>query len=232
MMKIVVLSDGNYGDRAYNTIKKEFDTDFIRLESPKNILLDEEEEKLTIPKNFVRKIEEANILISYISHPDLVLNIVNRFSDKVDWIIIASWKGKGLKKQLESKGNVTCPYVMCELEKNGNAAYDKFTEKIGKPAIELILSANNINKIEDINVIRTSPCGSTYFVAQFIANKYKGCDVREIDIGDLARETGLKLQHFPCRAGKIRLFAHDEESKKQLASSFHADAFKEAFHLF
>ena len=41
------------------------------------------------------------------------------FHDWVDWIIVASWKGDGFKNQLESQGNVTCPYIMCEIEENG-----------------------------------------------------------------------------------------------------------------
>ena len=40
-------------------------------------------------------------------------------------------------------------------------------------------------------------------------------------------EAGLKLQHYPCRAAKMRLFS-DEECKKEMASGFHRDAFEEA----
>ncbi|MDR0900818.1 MAG: hypothetical protein LBM26_04080 [Methanobrevibacter sp.] len=222
MLKIAILTDGPYGDRAYQIIKKEFDTEFIHLKAPSDKFFDE---KIEIPKEAIEKIEEANIIISYISHIDLVLDIVDKFSDKVDWIIIASWRGEGLKNQLESKGNVTCSYIMCELEDNGNPIYDEFVSKFGKPILEFILNDNN--EIENIEVIRSSPCGSTSFVADFIANKYKNQNINKIAIDDLAREAGLRIQHYPCRAGKIRLFS-DEESKKQLASTFHSDAFKSA----
>jgi hypothetical protein len=83
----MILTDGPYGDRTYENIKKFFDTDFIKIESPDEMFLDE---KIEIPKEQAEKIEKANIIISYISHPDLGLNIVYKFADKIDWIIIAS----------------------------------------------------------------------------------------------------------------------------------------------
>lgn len=218
MTNIVILTDGPYGDRAYSTIKKKFDTNFIQLEPPSGMFLDDE---IEIPKDVVEKIENSNIIISYISHPDLLLDIVDRFADKVDWIIVASWKGDGFKNQLESKNNVSCPYIMCEIEENGNPIYDKFSSKIGKPKVELILEDGKIN---DINVIRSSPCGSTSFVADYILEKYKD---KVPDKENLAREAGLKIQHYPCRAGKMRLFT-DEECKKQMASKLHQDAFNES----
>lgn len=218
MLKIAILTDGPYGDRAYDTIKKKFDTEYIHLNSPNEIVLDDE---IEIPSNIADKIIKSNIIISYISHPDLITEIVERFANKVDWIIVASWKGNGLKKELEKKDNVTCPYIMCEIEKNGNPIYDEFLSEIGKPEIELFLKNGKIN---DVKVVRSSPCGSTSFVADYILKKYKG----EIpDKKNLSREAGFKVQHYPCRGSKIRLFS-EEESKKQLASKLHQKAFDEA----
>ncbi|WP_281774472.1 DUF166 family protein, partial [Methanobacterium formicicum] len=74
-----------------------------------------------------------------------------------------------------------------------------------------------------INVVRSSPCGSTTFVADYLLDKYS----RVQDLENLPIEAGLKLQHYPCRAAKMRLFT-DEECKKEMASSFHKDAFEEA----
>ena len=217
-MKIIILTDGPYGDRAYNNIKKDFDTDFIKMEAPINTFLDD---YIEIPKEQADQIEKANIIISYISHPDLGLDIVYRFADKVDWIIIASWKGNGLKKQLELKNNVSCPHIMCELEKNGNPIYDEFVSKIGRPKVDLIIENG---KIKDVKVLRSSPCGSTLFASEFIADKYKD---KVPDEENLPREAGLIIQCYPCRAEKMRLFS-DEESKKQKASEFHREAFEKA----
>lgn len=96
---------------------------------------------------------------------------------------------------------------------------DEFTSKIGKPKVDIKLEDG---KITIIDVIRSSPCGSTTFVADYISDKYFGSD----DLENIPTEAGLKLQHYPCRAAKMRLFS-DEECKKEMASGFHRDAFEE-----
>lgn len=217
MIKVAIVTDGPYGDRAYDTIKKEFDTDFIELEQPTSMFMDD----IEIPEKYVKLIEDTNILITYTTHPDLTLELVERFAEKVDWIIVAAWRGDGFKNQLETYENVVCPYIMCELEENGNPIFDKFVSDIGKPKVVLKLDGN---KLRDIVVLRSSPCGSTSFVADFIKENYLG---KKLDPENLPRDAGLKLQHYPCRAAKMRLFS-DEECKKEMASGLHRDAFEEA----
>ena len=217
MLKVVIVTDGPYGDRAYETIQMEFDAEFIELEKPSSMFMDE----LEIPENLLKTIKESNILITYTTHPDVTLDLIHMINKDVDWIIVAAWNGEGFKNQLEKYGNVTCPYIMCELEENGNPAFDEFVSKIGKPKIELLLEEN---KLKGVEVLRTSPCGSTAFVADYIEEKY----LNQIpDPETLPTEAGLKLQHYPCRASKMRLFS-DEECKKQMASGHHSDAFEEA----
>jgi hypothetical protein len=165
--------------------------------------------------------EDVNLLITYTTHPDLTLELVERFADKVDWIIVAAWRGDGFKNQLEAHKNVVCPYIMCELEENGNPIFDKFASDIGKPKLVLKLDED---KLKDIVVLRSSPCGSTSFVAEYIKERYAG---KKLDPDNLPTEAGLKLQHYPCRAAKMRLFT-DEECKKEMASGLHRDAFQEA----
>jgi hypothetical protein len=217
MIKVAIATDGPYGDRACDTIKKEFETVFIELEQPTSMFMDD----IEIPDESVKLIEDVNILITYTTHPDLTLELVERFVNKVDWIIVAAWTGDGFKNQLEAHENVVCPYIMCELEENGDPIFDKFVSDIGKPSVVLKLDGN---KLEDIVVLRSSPCGSTSFVADFIKENYIG---KKLDPEELPTEAGLKLQHYPCRAAKMRLFS-DEECKKEMASGLHRDAFEEA----
>lgn len=220
MIKVVVVTDGPYGDRAFDTIKMEFDTEFIELEQPDSMFMDE----LDIPENLLNKIKAANILITYTQHPDITLDLVHMVHKDVDWIVVAAWNGEGFKNQLKGYGNVSCPYIMCELEENGDPAFDEFVSKIGKPAIKLLMDGD---KFKEAVVLRSSPCGSTAFVADYINEKYSG----EIpDNENLPTEAGLKLQHYPCRAAKLRLFS-DEECKKQMASGHHRDAFEEALNI-
>ena len=48
--------------------------------------------------------------------------------------------------------------------------FDEFTSKIGKPKVDIKLEDGQIIAI--INVVRSSPCGSTSFVADYISDKY------------------------------------------------------------
>jgi len=215
MLKVVIATDGPYGERAFENIKKDFDTEFVELEQPASMFMDE----IDIPADALAKIKDADILITYIQHPDLTLDLVDMVNKDVDYIIVAAWRGEGFKNQLERYGNVTCPYIMCELEENGNEVFDEFTSKIGKPKVNIELEDG---KIVDINVVRSSPCGSTSFVANYISDNYLNSD----NLENIPTEAGLKLQHYPCRAAKMRLFS-DEECKKEMASGFHRDAFEE-----
>lgn len=217
MLKVAIITDGPYGERAYETIKKEFKTSFIQLKKPNSTFIDE----LELSPQDVEIIEGVNILITYTTHPDLTLLLVERFAEKVDWIIVAAWSGEGFKNQFKSFGNVVFPNIMCELEKIDDPTFDEFISHIGKPEVEIEIENS---KLKDIRVLRCAPCGSTGFIADFLKEKYKG---QRVDWEDLPREAGLRLQNYPCRATKIRLFS-PEESEKDDAPILHRDAFQKA----
>lgn len=218
MLNVVIVTDGPYGERAYENIKEKFNTEFIELEKPTSMFIDE----VNFPEDVLNKIKRSNIVITYTQHPDLTLDLVDSVNKFVDHVIVAAWSGEGFKNQLEMYENVTCPYIMCELEENGDAVYDEFTSKIGKPEVDIQLENG---KIAIIDVIRSSPCGSTVFVSDYISEKYFGSD----DLENVPIEAGLKLQHYPCRAAKMRLFS-DEECKKEMASNLHKEAFEQALN--
>jgi len=210
MLKIVIVTDGNYGDRTYNIICKKFDCEFIEIEQPDGMFIEDVE----IPSDAMKMLETADLIISYILHPDLVLELVEQLHDKVGWIIVGAWKGEGFKNQLEQYENVSCPENMCDLEENGDSVFDEFVSKFGKPIVEIDCEGN---RVSEVRVLRSSPCGSTFFVAEEMVGE---------DINNLPIKAGLKLQHYPCRAPKLRLFV--DECKKEIASNFHSDAFEDA----
>ena len=74
------------------------------------------------------------------------------------------------------------------------------------------------DKVVDVEVLRCSPCGSTRFVAEDMVGE---------PTETLPVRAGLRIQHYPCRAPKMRLFA-DDECKKELAANFHKKAFEDA----
>lgn len=209
-MKIAIVTDGPYGDRTYNTICKDFDCDYVELEQPDSMFVDD----IEIPEEEKKILEKADLIISYILHPDMSLELVEELHDKVGWIIVAAWRGEGFKNQLEQYENVSCPENMCDLEEIGDQVHDEFVAVYGKPIVEIEIEEN---KVSGVHVVRSSPCGSTYFVADEMVGE---------DLDNLPIKAGLKLQHYPCRASKLRLFV--DECKKEIASNFHRDAFEEA----
>ena len=210
MIKVIIVTDGPYGDRTYDTVCDDFECDFMELEQPDSTFMDD----IKISDKVLATLKSADIVISYILHPDLLLEIVEKIYENVGWIVVAAWRGDGLKNQLESFDNVSCPDNMCELEENGDPVYDEFVSKYGKPVVEIELEGNTVT---DVHVIRSAPCGSTYFVAREMVGE---------NINNLPTKAGLKVQLFPCRAPKLRLFV--DECKKGLASNYHSKAFQEA----
>lgn len=211
MLKIAIVSDGPYGERAYEAISQEFETQFIELDAPSGILVDD----IKIDPILLDKISEFDLVISYILHPDLTQELVEQIHEKVGWIIVGAWRGEGFKQQLIKFGNVSAPENMCDLEKNGNPLFDEFVTKFGRPEIKIRCQDN---KLVDIEVERSSPCGATIFVAEELKGK---------SIENLPLEAGLRIQHYPCRAPKLRLFS-DDECKKELAANLHKEAFERA----
>jgi len=210
LLKIAIVTDGPYGDRAYDTICTEFDCDFVELEPPESNFMEE----VDIPDEAIKKLQAADLIISYILHPDLVLEMVDQLHEKAGWIIIGAWRGEGFKKSLEEYENVNCPENMCDLEENGDPLFDEFVSKFGKPIVQIELDGN---RVSDVRVVRSAPCGSTFFVAQEMIGE---------EVNNLPIKAGLKVQHYPCRASKLRLFI--DECKKEIAANFHRDAFEDA----
>ena len=171
-------------------------------------------EEVDIPDEAIKKLQAADLIISYILHPDLVLEMVDQLHEKVGWIIIGAWRGEGFKKSLEEYENVNCPENMCDLEENGDPFFDEFVSKFGKPIVQIELDGN---RVSDVRVVRSAPCGSTFFVAQEMVGE---------EVNNLPIKAGLKVQHYPCRASKLRLFI--DECKKEIAANFHRDAFEDA----
>ena len=172
-------------------------------------------DEIEIPEDALKRLENADILITYVTHPDLTLDLVELIHDKVEWVIVAAWRGEGFKNQLERLGNVTCPENMCDLQESGNPVFDEFVSKFGRPIVEIELEND---KVKEIKVLRSSPCGSTFFVAEEMIGK---------NLEDLPIKAGLKIQNYPCRAPKMRLFS-DDECKKEMAANFHKEAFEDA----
>lgn len=217
-IKIAIVRDEPiFGERAYKTIGKEFKTKMFEIKSPQGIFIDE----IEIDPEIIAELSKFDLIITYIKQADMALELIEQLNKKVSWIIIGIWRGEGFKNQLLKYKNVSVPDAMCELEGNKeNFVFKEFVKKFGKPEIKINCQGE---RIAEIDVIRGSPCGATDFMAKDMIGK-------EADnIESTAIEAGLRIQHYPCRGHKLRLFA-DEESHKQVASQLHHDAVKKALN--
>jgi len=217
-IKIAIVRDEViFGQRAYKTINKEFETEMIEIESPKGIFIDD----IEIDPNIIKKLAKFDLIIIYIKQADMTLELIKQVHEKVSWIIIGIWKGEGFKNQLLKYKNVSVPDAMCELESSGkNPVFNEFANKFGKPEIRVNCQGE---RIVDIDVIRGSPCGATDFIAKDLVGK------KAINIENTAKQAGLRTQHYPCKGHKLRLFT-DEESHKQVTSQLHYRAVKKALN--
>ncbi|EHP89081.1 protein of unknown function DUF166 [Methanotorris formicicus Mc-S-70] len=213
----MIVSDGAYGERAGNILKEhakinEF-TGFFRIPKPSNFFVDE----IELPKEIVEKFKEADILITYTTHPDNTYEVCRRCREENPniAIIVAAWRGNGQKKELQ-KFDAICPHIMCEIDED-NLNIEKypklkeFLKEFGKPKVKVYVEGG---KVRDVEVLRTSICGSTIFMAENMVG---------MDVDDIGRKGSMLIQRYPCVAGKIHLFS-DEECKKIKALTLHKEA--------
>jgi len=158
-MKIGVITDGKYGERAFENIKKHFQVEWILVpDIPASVMLDDEID-LSIPL--------CDLYLSYVRHPDILLELA--FLQKP--LILGITPGLGLLKQAQGiNSQVIGPITMCSLEPNtGIPEIDTFAEYFGKPFFEL--NIDDDTKVLNVKVLRSSPCGSSAAGAKFMVNK-------------------------------------------------------------
>ncbi len=143
----------------------------------------------------------AEILVVIGVHPDLLLAVPKLIVDsKVKGVIVpieqSHWCPPAvrnqLKNELEEVGVVSVfPKPFCSLEKVGNGGIvDVFIERyrIGRPKIKVEIVEDVIRRT---HVLRSAPCGSTWYIAQQV----KGHKVKGI------KEVVSKAHHtYPCTA--------------------------------
>ncbi len=157
LIKIGILTDGKYGDRAYENISKIFPCTWIEIEEiPTNIILNDY--KLNIP--------ECDLYISYLRHPNQVLALAELGKPTILGISF----GDGFMRQAKELNSRTFAYpTMCSIEPNTNILeIDEYAKNFGRP-----LYKSNVleGKIVELEVIRSYPCGSSRHGANFIRGK-------------------------------------------------------------
>jgi hypothetical protein len=158
-MKILIISDGKYGDRAIKVVQKKFP-------SAEFLVIKEENPMMFIDEVFLdneveEAIERADLLILYVRHPDVVFEICMRQKPTVFPVHF----GEGFFNQVKtSNPKVVQPISMCHaLPNTGIQELDNFFQQFGSPVynLELEFSKNNQSIIKEINLLVESPCGAS-----------------------------------------------------------------------
>ena len=168
-IKILIFSDGKYGDRAIEVVKNKF---------PKSelILLEEQDPTLFLDEVFLSdevetEIQNADILILYLRHPDVVAEICDRQIPT----ILAVHFGEGFFNQVKhSNPNIVQPISMCNaLPNTGISVIDEFYKEFGTPnyVVKLEYANHKAPLIKEINLIRQSPCGASFNTLEQIRGK-------------------------------------------------------------
>ncbi len=179
-MKVGILTDGKYGERAYENICKVFPCDWIQVdEIPTSVILDEYQ--LDIP--------DCDLFISYLRHPDQVFALAELGKPTLLGISF----GPGFLNQVKRINPKVFAFpTMCSLEPDtGVAEIDEFARYFGRPVYKTDFVRE---KVQEIEVIRTAPCGSSKVGAQYI----RGKEITSTELQDFA----IHVCH-ECRAPKF-----------------------------
>jgi hypothetical protein len=179
-MKIGIVSDGKFGDRAYEVIGERFPTEWIMAPFIQCPIADDIE--LTLP--------ECDLYISFVRHPDVALAIIRKQKP----VILGVSFGPGFLRQARAiNEDIVAPPTMCSLEDTTWVpAINEYAKVFGKPVLDVKIQEDGT--IESVRVIRGSPCGST--VAASAELHGTQMSVEKI------QHYGLRICHF-CRAPRF-----------------------------
>ena len=157
-MKIGIVTDGKYGERAFENISKIFDSEWIEVEEIAASIILEDEYELNIP--------DCDLYISYLRHPDQVFALAELEKPTLLGISFGIGHFKQLK---EINQNIFIFDSMCSLEPTTNVfEIDTFAHFFGRPKYTTEILENKVTKVE---VLRSSPCGSSKASRDFIIGK-------------------------------------------------------------
>ena len=192
-MKILAIFDDEYGKRIADFIEKDGKFEVEKLEyklSPPQIIDD--------PADFLPALPSADLLL-FLAQDSGVIQLMPDMAKRagVRSVIVAvdqsGWLPPGLQLQIENsltKEDILYIFArpFCSLEKVGDKWIDEFALHYGLPGVEIEVEEG---KIGEVTVLRSAPCGSTFFVAENLIGV-----VRE----DAVEKAGLLFHNYPCMA--------------------------------
>lgn len=196
MISIGVITRGKYGRRLIENIKRNSDFRVSSVELPESLpdFIDDPEDFVNA-LNLDKSIFSSDLIIAYTLHPDLMPEIVRLAGENgAKAVIIAGGMSKAggysLLSELAKKYNmhVEIHEICCDIERCGNSIVDEFASCFGRPKVKVTAKGGII---ENVEVLRGAPCGST---------RHMACALAGVSEKDAPAKAGLLVQQYPCRA--------------------------------
>jgi hypothetical protein len=178
-LRICIVSDGAFGDRAFEQCTARFPTAFALVEPVPSTVVDD----------VAIEVPDADLYLSYVRSPAQALALV----EKGRPVVLGVSFGPGFVGQARRiNPAVAAPETMCSLEPTtGIDAVDAFARAFGRPRFAVTVRDGTLVRLE---VLRGSPCGSTVAAAS------------ELEGRSLSPETlryfGLRICHH-CWAPRL-----------------------------
>ncbi len=178
-MRVCIVSDGTYGDRAFEQCLARFPTEFVLVEPIPPTVVDD----------VAIEVPGADLYLSYLRSPAQALALVERGRP----VILGVSFGPGFLRQARGINRaVVAPETMCSLEPpTGSDAIDAFARAFGRPRFTVTVRDG---KLVRLDVVRGSPCGSTATAAAELVGQYLS--------PEMLRHFGLRICHH-CRAPRL-----------------------------
>jgi len=193
MTKIGIITRGKYGHRLIDTIKDKTNFEPLVANLPSKLpILIEEPEKYLDEIGLDQSIFNSDIIVSYSLHPDITTAIAKIASQRnVKSLIIPGGYSHVSMDELEkiakdSNMHIEIDEICCALKEHENTK--ELTSVLGTPALEIDVKDK---KIENVNVKKGAPCGSTWYMAR---------NLKGIELDKASARAGLLVQQYPCRA--------------------------------
>ncbi|MFQ6050673.1 MAG: DUF166 domain-containing protein [Candidatus Hydrothermarchaeota archaeon] len=218
-LKILLILRGKYGERVEETINKYGRNVSVvkKFSLPKEVPSFIEHPEEYFPEDFPDYFKDVDMVFTYSLHPDLTSYIVDIGSKQgVKTFLIPKEDESALYLKNKRKDlSIIVPLTCCSLVPKGIKEYDRFAKEFGFPKYKIKLEDDTI---KEITVIKGSPCGASWFVAENLVGK---------DVSQAPRLAGLYTQYYPCRS-KRGMDIVKGESPIHLAGKFHMNAIEKA----
>jgi len=197
-MKILAIVQGNYGKRMVQAWQghgpAQWEIETLEITSSLPIMVEDPSEFLP------QDIPKADLVISLgekAGVAELLPAIVKASGARavITPVDNRAWLPPGLAKQLErdfQKMGVEAvfPVTFCTLQEGDcdDPLIKEFAHSFGCPELEIAVEGG---RVKEVRVIRSAPCGSTYFVAE----ELKGTKTK-----DAEEKSGILHHNYPCLA--------------------------------